>query len=443
MNQPDPEVVRGLRAVIDDFLAARRDARLEKLTPDDPNWDKIHNQYDRQAWLADAAKRVRQIQAATHILKAINPDARGINLYCKPKQLSEHELIGSHLLRDHATDVVGNAAALDVNKFLTQEYEQKTLLTWMDKDKDAMIAAMQVDDPGIAHEWIESFLGFLSTSPEEYASHTLAKQMYWLVQDDPHDDQGFHLLAPLYPSSLTQHIYTTIQEHRFGEKTKLAREAKKNNQYCEHILHTYPDLVVQKFGGTKPQNISQLNSERKGMNYLLASCPPVWRSRFLHPPYRITSIFDRFGRNKEVRVLVRELRFFLESDPPSNQATRDKRDNALSCILAEIHSLAAEYRNLPAGWSKDSRCLLPEAEMCWLDPGRSVLDAEFADLWQRMEWAGEIKHRFANWLNAGLGQNIPLGDIEHAYWADFFDDEAWQRHIHSDASMILKGGQHV
>jgi hypothetical protein len=31
-----------------------------------------------------------------------------------------------------------------------------------------------------------------------------------------------------------------------------------------------------------------------------------------------------------------------------------------------------------------------------------------------------------------LGGKLPLGDIEHEYWADFFDDEEWRRQVKSD-----------
>lgn len=443
MNRPDPEISDGLREVIDDFLATRRDAKLEKLKPDDPKRDELQAQYELHTWLADAARRVGQIQAATHTLKAIHPDARGTNLHCQPSMLPDCGLVGSHLMGGkYCADVIGNAAALDVNKFLTQEYQGKTLLTWMQDNQEIVIAAFHADDKDTAREWVHAFLG-LVRSPDKNASHTLAKQLYWLMGDNPCDDTQFHLLAPLYASSFAHRVYTTIKEHRFGEETKAAREARRNTHYCEHILHEYLNLAEQKLGGTKPQNISQLNSERKGINYLLASCPPVWRSQSLKPPYGTTSIFDRFGRNAEVKFLVRDLRTFLESNPTPNQATRDRRDEALSCILGEVRMLVEEYRLLPPGWSADSRCRLVEAEQCWLDPKRAVLDAGFAETWQRMAWMDEIKRRFGNWLNAMLGDTLPLGDIEHVYWADLFDDEEWRRQVKSEQREIEKEAAHV
>ena len=443
MSQPDPETVRGLRKVIDDFLAARRDAKLEKLALDDPKREELYAQYEPHTWLADAARRVSQIQAATHTLKAIHPDARGTNLYCRPCSLPDCDLVSSHLLKEAcATDVIGNAAALDVNKFLSQQYQGKSLLAWTQEDEDAIIAAFQSDDPEIARQWVQAFLGLIR-SPERHASHTLAKQLYWLVGDDPCEDAQFHLLSPLYASSLAHSVYATIQEHRFSDETKAAREARRNNASCEYILHEYQNVAVQKLGGTKPQNISQLNSERKGVNYLLSSCPPVWHSQPQQPPYNIPSIFNRFERNTDLKALVRELRTFLESNPAPNLATRDRRDELFACILGEVRLLADGYRGLPPGWSADPRCRLVEAEQCWLDAQRASSDADFAASWRSMTWVEDIKRRFGNWLNARLGEKLPLGDIEHEYWADLFDDEVWKRQATSDKRAIEKEGVHV
>ena len=450
MNRPDSNTVRGMRKVIDDFLAARRDEKLVKLELGDPKRELITVQHERGVWLADAAKLVLDIQAATHILKATHPSARRdpatkikINIYRHPKDMLETDLVGSHCLRDNFIfDVaVDNAASLGVFKLLKLEYESKSLIDWIQKEKVSCIYALS-DDVQLAAEWVDAFLNFIQT-PTRLASHTLAKQLYWLVGDDPCEDAQFHLLAPLYASSLAHSVYTTIQDHLFGEETKVARDAKRNNRCSEHILHEYPDLVEQKLGGTKPQNISQLNSERKGVNYLLSSCPPVWRSQGMKPPYGTTSIFNRFERNPEVKALVRDLRTFLESNPDPNQATRNRRDALLSCVLGEVRSLAEEYRVLPPGWSANRRCRLAEVEQCWLDPQRATLDADFGETWQRMAWVDEIKRRFANWLNAELGEKLPLGDIEHEYWSDLFDDEVWRSQVKSDQRAIEKEAEHV
>lgn len=443
MNQTDLEMSNDLHEIMVDFLIARRDAKLEKLKPDDPKHEELHTQYELQTWLTEAARRVSQIQVATHTLKAIHPDARGTNLYCPSSMLPDFGLVGSHLLRDKCcADVIGNAAALDVNKFLAQKYQDKTILAWMQENEEVVIAAFHVEDADMARQWVRAFLGLIR-SPDKLFSHSLAKQLYWLIGDDPGDDAQFHLLAPLYASSLAHSVYASIQEHRFGDDTKAAREAKKQNALCEHVLHEYPNIAIQKMGGTKPQNISQLNSERKGVSYLLPSCPPHWRSTPTKPLYGVSSLFERFGCQKDIKNLTRELRGFLESNPEPNQATRDHRDDLVDRILIKLLHNMEKIRTLPPGWTADPRCRLVEAEQCWLDPQRVTLDSEFAATWLRLDWPQEIKSRFGNWLNAMLGGKLPLGDIEHEYWADFFDDEEWRRQVKSDRSDLEREVAHV
>ncbi len=107
------------RTTIERFLKERLDAKLDKLPADDPKRPELIAQHARETWLADAARRVAQIQIVTHTLKPIHPDARGTNLFRTPHDLPPHSEVGSHVLgSDFSSDVVGNAAALDVFKLL-------------------------------------------------------------------------------------------------------------------------------------------------------------------------------------------------------------------------------------------------------------------------------------------------------------------------------------
>lgn len=72
-------------------------------------------------------------------------------------------------------------------------------------------------------------------------------------------------------------------------------------------MRGYTNVAVQQLGGTKPQNISQLNSERRGNKGLLASLPPVWRSIELKPLLGSESLFPRYGRRPGVKAALRDL----------------------------------------------------------------------------------------------------------------------------------------
>lgn len=417
MSPPDNQTQTQLRELITAFIEERLLGKLEKVKEDEHEKRQTLNEQHRLSnWVNNAANRVRQLQVVTHSLKPIHPDARGTNLYAPPDALPDHPFVGSHLLNDNfSADVVGNAAALDVYKFLRLELDGKTLLERALSD-DPNLAAALSDDPKQSQEWMSAFAGI--TQPKDnHSSHNKAKQLYWLTGDNPADNQDFHLLAPLYGTSLAHSIFQAIQEDRFGEQTKEARLARKNNEYSEVELHAYPGIALQKFGGTKPQNISQLNSERGGTNYLLHSLPPVWQSADIRKPLGVPSAFRLFQYRPTVKNQIKGLLRFLESDPTPNVRTRAYRDAYIDAIIDELILFTAELTAAEPGWSNDESCQLPREEQLWLDPGRQASDDGFASEWESGEWTGHVRHRFAAWLNGQLEKALPVSDTEYEYWS--------------------------
>lgn len=404
-----------LRSLISAFLAERLTSKLDKLDPDDPKRQELLQQFQPATWLEDAARRAGQIQAVTHSLKPIHPDAKGTNLYCPPSTLAAVPVVGSHCLGDDfAGDVVGNAAALDVYKFLKLEHEGQSLLA-LAASGDANLAHALSGDPAQAQAWMAAFASL--TAPRgQLASHTLAKQLYWPVGTDVHADASYHLLAPLYASSLAHKVFQTLQDDRFSDEAKAARAARKDGLYSERPVREYPHLAVQQLGGTKPQNISQLNSERRGNNSLLASLPPVWRSIELKPLLGSESLFPRYGRRPGVKAALRDLLAFLKADPTRNLATRQRRAAMVDTLIDEFLQLRAELLSLPPGWSQQPDCELSDLHARWLDPaGCAQADAEFSRS-PPTDVAERISSAFATWLNAQMRPPLPVGDPEFAAW---------------------------
>lgn len=426
------------REAIHSLLQERLNSKLEKLkTEEDEKRREVIAQHQPDAWLVDAARRVQQIQAVTHSLKPIHPDARGTNLYVAPNTLSSLTDVGSHVLDERfVCDVVGNAAALDVYKLLKLEVNGRSLLNaLMAQDADAL-AALNAD-PVQAQALRDAFISLTQPRSEGPSSHTLAKQLYWLAGSDACNDADYTLLAPLYATSLAHAVHLQLQEDRFGEANKAARQARRERKLHEGVFHDYPGLAVQNMGGTKPQNISQLNSERRGMNYLLSSLPPLWQSSEVRLPVQVASVFDRlYGSRPEVRRTVRVLRDFLESDPAPNTATRERRDELLDTLVDELVSLAGELQHvLPPGWSRDDRRFadLHRSEQLWLDPLRAEHpeEADFAREWLQMDWPTAVGQRFANWLNAQLRDKLPVGDAEARVWQKelLADEDGFQQQL--------------
>ena len=428
MTNADPQCVAELRALITDFLKKRLDEKLEKLSDDDPKRDELCQQFVPATWLEDAARRASQIQAVTHSLKPIHPDAKGSSLYIPPTKQRELAVVGSHCLgNDFALDVVGNAAALDVYKFLKLEHRGRSILT-LALEGDVDLHEALSDDVAQAKIWGAGFAKLIEPRGR-IASHTLAKQLFWPVAKvdgddfDPHEDTDFHLLAPLYATSFTQLVYQKVQDDRFSEDAIAARKAKKEGEYSERPVREYLQMAIQKLGGTKPQNISQLNSDRRGDNYLFASLPPTWRSVNLKPLLGTDTMFRRFGSRPEVRSTVKALLAFLKADPARNLATRERRTAFVEGIIDEFLQFSAELRSLPPGWSQVPECCLSSPEKHWLDPDGIEEGLISSALPLPADTHERISEMFANWLNAQLRDPLPMGDPEYRDWRDMMNEQ--------------------
>lgn len=412
-----------IREVIQQFLQDRLQAKLEKLKDSDVDVrQKLLADYELKTWVADAARRVSQIQQVTHAVKFSHPDAKGSSLSASGNLQAGPFAVGSHTVADTLPpDVVGNAAALDVYKFLRLSVDGRTLLERAIAQDPALAAALS-DNEAQSAEWMAAFAA-LPQPNGPLATHKLAKQLYW-----PLGEGRYHLLSPLFPTSLVHVMWASIRQDRFSDEAKAARDARREQRDHPHGYREYPNLAIQNFGSGKPQNISQLNNDRNGENWLLPSLPPAWRSDPIRPPFFVESIFvRRFGKVPAVGYLTRRLREFLQSVPKpeqNNLEIRNQRAELVTAILAELLQFAAEIQELDGGWSQDERCRLDEAERYWLDPKRAASDAEFAVVWQRGDWQQDVSKRFGIWLNAEIiTKEAPMAAPEAKAWETLLWDE--------------------
>src|SRR5256885_10965191 len=90
---PTPSAMRWHDAIAT-FIQERLKAKLDKLAEDDLKRQELLAQHQRDTWMEDAARRVTQIQAVTHSLKPIHPDARGTDR--KSTRLNSSHLVISY-----------------------------------------------------------------------------------------------------------------------------------------------------------------------------------------------------------------------------------------------------------------------------------------------------------------------------------------------------------
>ena len=373
---PDPATVSALRVLIDGFIEVRLNAKLDKLTqPDDEQRQVLIDQHHRSTWLADAARRATQIQLATYTVKPIHPDAQGSEPYKPQNKVHDPALVSTYAVAELVDDVVGNAAALDVYKFLKFAHNGESLLARAQRGDSNFHAAIMADtSPEAAQaatEWIANFaLAEVSGNPR---THTLAKQLYF-----PLANGNYHLLAPLFPTALVQEWHNRQVSDRFSDIAKVARKTRDDAKRPEDGkgFRDYPGLAAQMFGGKSgKQNISQLNSERKGAAHLLSALPPVWRSPDLRLPLKVESVFAVPGLlSRQFSGPLKALRGFLVSvnKGPDKQRSilegRQERGTRVDELVSGIQKWAAEVQLNQPGWSLHADCRLNELERPWLDP---------------------------------------------------------------------------
>jgi len=455
----DPATVNALRVLIDEFIEVRLNAKLDKLTlpNDEQQRQTLIGEHLRSTWLADAARRATQIQLATHTLKPIHPDARGSTIYRDQSTVGDPVLIGSHVVTEPADDVVGNAAALDVYKLLKLTHDAESLLSRARRRDSDFHAAMAADaSPKAAEaatEWIANFAA-LAEATADPATHTLAKQLYF-----PLAEGGYHLLAPLFPTALVHDWHERQASDRFSDAAKAARDFKRGEKRPEDGkgYRDYPGLAVQKFGGTKPQNISQLNSERGGAAHLLSALPPVWRTPDLRLPWKTTSVFTASSPLfRQVAEPIRALRQFLiavnkgKNKERSILSWREERGTRVDDLIARIQAWAAILQQQP-GWTLHPDCQLNALERQWLDPyapqevdaidaaifTAAVAEMELSEADQLAAYLDErdaqedeaeakavdidrkVAQAFAGWLNGLLtSKDVAMDDVTHREWVN-------------------------
>lgn len=412
--------VEALSAFISDYIAGRRQTKLEAFDKEAAKRSDADNaaiaaerrelelRYEPKAWLTDAAKRAGQINLVTHAAKFTHGDSKSSSIYSEA--VAKEGYLSSAALSGLEPDAVGNAAALDVAKLLQMRVEDGDSLLASLKRGDPSALTAFTDDVNQLNEWIAGFSRALS--PGAPASHKLAKQGYFPAGD------GYHLLSPLFATSLVHAMHQKMVALRFGDEVKAIWKARREKTWHPTPLTLFPNSAEMHFGGTKPQNISYLNSVRGGRIWLLSCQPPQWK-RSEKPPTNLRSIFrpgDQFDRraNSAIQLLVSLL---TKTGDYTNFRIREARDGYINELIDLLFDVAAELqRETWQNWTLNCPDLKPHQQL-WLDPWRTKTDETFRLERDKDDWQKLVAEDFAMWLNARLRKALPdVGAVEKREW---------------------------
>jgi len=357
---------------------------------------------DINSWLEETTKKniaegVRIIKA-THVLRFSHSSAENSGLILIEKS-NDRLLTTASFNKKIPFDLAhNNGALITISRFLALELSGELIIDLILDNKFDFIEAYPVKDD-VLERWKVGFSQLVEN--RTIKTFDKVKQLYFPINGC---FEQYHLIAPLYSSSMSEEINKFISNMKYGAEEKTVKKALSNGTFSERNHVNYTSLSVQNFGGAQPQNVSMLNKSRGGKGYLFSTQPPIWEEQSKPPIYK-KSLFDEnffFQSMKEDINYLREylLRFNRINLSIKNPERRKWIDRWLANIIDEFLFFVGNVQNLPSGWTATEDIKLKPAHQYLLDPYRK--DTEFQAVRKGADWQAVICYDFAHWINRKL-----------------------------------------
>ena len=298
-------------------------------------------------WLPDAARRAGQMSITSHPCTFSHPSARkNKNGYVTPVLASGTQAPDGYLRTGNIAselDAVGNAAAIDVYKFLNiQLADGRKLFEHI--EKDSPLSRDLLSKCSVQYEELrQGFLKMVENAGGKQITSSKIKQVYFPL----HESEHYHLLSLVTNSGTVFEMRKRIDGMRYGERLKELRKLRKENKYSHEGFSEIYNITTIAYGGTKPQNISILNNRNGGKARLLLSVPPSIAEREVRFPKR--DFFRESLQYNEVKHSLKKLHNIFVSDKNSDipqrklRAGRDRQiDNILEVIINRAEAVKAQ-----------------------------------------------------------------------------------------------------
>lgn len=350
-------------------------------------------------WFDAMVMHMNECHLASHVGKFTNPDIK-TTVCSHSKKVAGYVTTG------------GSTCSLDILTPAQYLGSASLLLSPVTPDKNVLEAVITRDKE------LEKELELLSlpieklqkkvqemledSQKEPEATDTHLRQVYFPIAEGE-----YHLLSVMPSSSLALEMYQRIRAIN-GHKIDCCNKKSENyGKPCEEVT----GLTMIGFGGSKPLNISALNSRCGGKTYLLSSLPPSLPARKIRLPK--SDFFRESIWYKQQSSALYRLHAYMKQDRNTieiRQAIHDLVDEMISAVLFAAYQIRAEK----IGWNEEEAySQLPTAQKIWLD------DA-YAEERKETSWADDISSSFARWVIRSyeklLGEDaIKLGDAEHGF----------------------------
>jgi CRISPR-associated protein Csy1 len=406
------------------FFADRKSAWLKKNTKASISDAEIkalelecETQFSLANWLPNAASRAWQMAISTHPCTFSHPSARKNKNGYVSSIIANSKKANDGFLRSGnvsvAADALGNAAALDVYKFLTLTLaDGNTLIDHLERDSEQAINILAAANKDIYPDYQalkQAFLAMTTTSSESITSSKI-KQVYFPLNVGTLDATDYHQLSLLTASGVVFELRQRLDALRFGDAVKEAREKKKNNQLHSGYKEIY-NLTTIGYGGTKQQNISVLNNQNAGKAHLLMSLPPSIKNRDTHFPKQ--DFFSQTLRYSQCKNQFQSLHPLYRGDE-NNMHIRAQRDAYYQSVIDHIIEKMWQVRAVAQEQYRSEDNQLPAAQQTWLCE-HSKAFRETTDDWLDAICSSVTSYLFHGYEKTMGNKAIKLGDGEYRH----------------------------
>ena len=414
-----------LDPAVDAFFAERKEGWLKKkLKPDMTDEQKreiemeCEEEFSLEKWLPNAAKRAGQISISTHPCTFSHPSARknkngyATSIIAKALRAPDGYLRTGNV--EVQPDALGNAAALDVHKFLSLITEDGcSVIEHIQQDSELGKALLNIQSESYAE--LKSGFMAMTQSDETPVTSSKIKQVYFPV------DKEYHQLSILSNSGMIFELRKRIDTLRFSDTVKEGRELRRKNAYSDSAYSEIYNITTIGYGGTKPQNVSVLNNQNGGKAHLLLSVPPLLERREVKFPTK--DFFTQSLRFYDCKDILTRLDkvFKIERDGQIPlEKIRKGRDRCLGDLLDVIlqKMMALREASVQQYWSERSK--LPAWQRVWLCEQHNEQRLEEND------WLNILCGQIAQWVASAYKNSIKhpvmLGEAERRYINDYIDE---------------------
>lgn len=376
-------------------------------------------QFSLNEWLPNAAKRAGSRAFSTHPSKFSHPSTgigknnKKIGTYVTPviatvEKVNDGFLKSGSVLVD--TDSLGDAAALDVDKFLNLVLQDgSNLLAHIQQETELAKALLTIQTANY-QDLRNGFLAMVEGATESITSSKI-KQVYFPVDDN------YHLLSLLTNSGMVYQLRSRVDKLRFSEEVKALRDKKRKNEFSEQGYSEIYGLTTIGYGGTKPQNISVLNNQNGGKAHLLSSLPPSIEKRNVHFPK--SDFFTESFKKYEYADNFKALHKLFQTDY-NNIKLRDARDRNLQQIIDLLIEKMWAVRAVSQTQYHAQTSSLSSIQRTWLHD-------DFTDEREKSaQWLNSLIAEISAWLARSYEKildkkAIKLGEAERLHFAEVIE----------------------